>query len=327
MWAWGCVSPPHKFFENLPAEKQETWRTGIEKDKRRISIELQHQRKIVLGKKATKPHLWRVTKGEKSSVIMGTIHEGVSWTGFPMNMQRCLSEAQLVVFESDGTADKGELEKAVEQQVEKAGKARAGATYKAGDMSAKAWSRFSQDLAPINPDYLKLLHPTEALNFYLTMRDSWIRGDQPFLDAEIEAEALTAKKNVKYLETVGDLDDAFDYIFAGVKEVTLAELQKIFEGDPFQAYKEKLESEYGLIVPYRDGNDIELEALLVKELGPAGYEALIRSRNQRWMPNLIKYLEAKSFVVVGIGHMFGDAGLGRILTAQGYQVEAVENCD
>ncbi|MEX0899642.1 MAG: TraB/GumN family protein [Gammaproteobacteria bacterium] len=53
------------------------------------------------------------------------------------------------------------------------------------------------------------------------------------------------------------------------------------------------------------------------------YDAVMRARNQRWLPAIERMIESEEvhFVAVGALHMVGEDGLVRLLEARGYNVE------
>jgi uncharacterized protein YbaP (TraB family) len=67
-------------------------------------------------------------------------------------------------------------------------------------------------------------------------------------------------------------------------------------------------------------NDNVFMSLYEMENFPAVYEALIKNRNNAWMPIIENYLKTSSgvFVLVGNGHMYGPDGLLTQLSEKGY---------
>ena len=76
-----------------------------------------------------------------------------------------------------------------------------------------------------------------------------------------------------------------------------------------------------LVNAYRGGDIITMEALLVV---PRTRDALLTSRNKKWLPQLEKqFAQGGAFVAVGLGHMLGEQGLVAMLVRAGYTVERV----
>lgn len=71
-----------------------------------------------------------------------------------------------------------------------------------------------------------------------------------------------------------------------------------------------------------DALDRVLQGAMRKDF-PALYQTLLVERNQNWMPEITKLLDAESvpMIVVGAGHVVGEEGLKAMLEAQGHRVE------
>jgi len=76
-----------------------------------------------------------------------------------------------------------------------------------------------------------------------------------------------------------------------------------------------------MLVTYATGDLPAMEKLLVVE----GTASLLAPRNQRWFPQLEKYLGegGGAFVAVGLGHLVGNAGLPAMFERAGATVERV----
>jgi len=70
-------------------------------------------------------------------------------------------------------------------------------------------------------------------------------------------------------------------------------------------------------------NELFMSYEYEKENFPSVYEAVIKNRNNAWMPIIENYLKTTSgvFVLVGNGHMFGPDGLLTQLSEKGYIIE------
>ena len=80
-----------------------------------------------------------------------------------------------------------------------------------------------------------------------------------------------------------------------------------------------------LVKAWREGDDPKLERILRDSMGdvPEFRDEILDKRNQRWVGRLEEMLagERDLMVVVGAGHLVGDAGVVELLRAKGYQVE------
>ena len=83
-----------------------------------------------------------------------------------------------------------------------------------------------------------------------------------------------------------------------------------------------------MIQSWRNGDMETMTQLFVENMEddyPAMYQQLLVDRNNHWMPRIEALLlqPGTAFVLVGVGHMVGEAGLLSQLTARGYEVQTV----
>ncbi len=320
----GCVTGDPVIRDDLSAGEVERWNQKIEADKRRLSAELRKYRDPLLSKKATRTHLWRVEKPGETHYLIGTIHAGVAWTSFPLRIKDCLTRAKTAVFEVD--LDRGPSDAILAAYQKLAEKELAGPRASAAGPSA--WSRYKDEMLPIRRSVLEALSPTLALNYFLYIRDEFVRGDDSHMDSEIFLDARKLGKKIASLDTEAELAPTFEMMEGLLEPLSVEDFRKIFEGDPFEAYKRHLTGAYELAVTYKTGDHTAVEALVKKLMSAQRYDVLIRRRNLAWLPRLEKHLAGgPALVAVGVGHMTGDASLITLLAAKGYQVTPTDRCD
>jgi uncharacterized protein len=80
-----------------------------------------------------------------------------------------------------------------------------------------------------------------------------------------------------------------------------------------------------LVVAWKDGRIKTLDRLLNQDEwnDPKTFESMFLQRNQKWLPQIERFLQGNGnyLVIVGSGHLVGDHGLVRALQGQGYQVK------
>ena len=80
-----------------------------------------------------------------------------------------------------------------------------------------------------------------------------------------------------------------------------------------------------LVVAWKDGRIKTLDRLLNQDEwnDPKSFESMFVQRNQKWLPQIERFLEGDGnyLVIVGSGHLVGDHGLVRALEGQGYHVK------
>jgi uncharacterized protein len=80
-----------------------------------------------------------------------------------------------------------------------------------------------------------------------------------------------------------------------------------------------------LVVAWKNGQIKTLDRLLNQDewSDPKSFESMFLQRNQRWLPQIERFLQGDGnyLVIVGSGHLVGDHGLVRTLQQRGYQVK------
>jgi uncharacterized protein YbaP (TraB family) len=135
--------------------------------------------------------------------------------------------------------------------------------------------------------------------------------DKHFRDA-----ATAAGKRFVALETAEEQIGFLDGLSPGTQD---AMLKESVEG--IQAEQTEIRA---LARAWRAGDAATVERIALKGLSesPEVYNALLRDRNRRWVPQIESCVQTRAcFVVVGAAHLVGPEGLVALLKARGYAVE------
>ncbi len=303
------------------AEKT-VWRAQIGVEKAALEKGLSDAKRRTLQGGVRNPVLFRVEKDGAVGYILGTVHNHIDWSQFPLGVKSCVSDAEKVAFEIDMKIDQAANFSAAGLQ---ASTARTGAERLSRRISKKAWERLTKDLAPVKAEILDQLSPGEALYFYVTLRKPILGAASTCLDCEIFEEAGAAKKELLFLETTEDRVAAFASVKA--KDLTATEFNEAFEKDPSELVREELRIELRGSEVYKTGDLGRLYELALKDTPRELKQTMFTDRNRRWIPKLeIAIASGKTFVAVGAGHLPGDDGLVNLLGKDGYKVERVSTC-
>jgi uncharacterized protein YbaP (TraB family) len=183
-------------------------------------------------------------------------------------------------------------------------------------------------MVKFKPEFLDDLSPTQALGLFLEERDTEVRGPTTTgMDEGLWAEARRLDKKIYALETDEELKPTYQILASNRKLVTIAEFKKIFESDPYEKYKEHVADYYKAAAMYRTAAFSEFEKFFIQNTDKENYKIMIKDRNELWIPRIENLFNmGKSFVVVGAGHMVGDASLIKLLRDKGYTVEEDTSC-
>jgi uncharacterized protein YbaP (TraB family) len=137
------------------------------------------------------------------------------------------------------------------------------------------------------------------------------------VDASLMAEARTAGKTMRYLETI-----AQQFAVLAPDDTTL-------ELEEFESSLKDLRDVTGEIQPlvnaWSAGDQKALDALLNGDLDafPAARKALLDDRNTRWVPQIRAMLKERHvfLITVGAGHLAGTGGVPALLRKAGYKVD------
>ena len=263
--------------------------------------------------------LWRLTKGEHSSYLYGTIHMAKREWAFPgPRILQALREIDTVALEVDP------LDPKVRQELG-SGLSRPPAQL---EVPAALQERIERRMAfeCVAPETLKKLAPQMqvlALILLAARRDGLEVAYG--MDAVLAGFARTAKKNIVSLEstdtqlrasrallgqgTSTSLDKALDELESGRASANLARLATMWaEGDLAQLQRYD---------PTENDSDSEIRRAL---------SAQVLDDRNRGMATGIDVLHSSGsrvFAAVGFLHMVGPLGLPTLMSERGYKVEAI----
>jgi len=260
--------------------------------------------------------LWLVKGSHNSVYLMGSIHV-LPATAYPLHpaLQQAFNNSQRVVFEVDLNTVSQE---AVLREFEEIG------VYPPGDnlehhVSPGTIKLVKEVLARLGISYKKARRFKPALlGELITSRYTELSGFREDLgvDRYFYSQAKTTRKPVLGLETVRDQarvlssDDASGEAHLVESIASLPTAKAILDE---------------LVVAWKDGRINTLDRLLNQDEwnDPKSFESMFLQRNQRWLPQIERFLQSDGnyLVIVGSGHLVGDHGLIRSLQGRGYQVK------
>jgi uncharacterized protein YbaP (TraB family) len=265
------------------------------------------------GSKST---LWQVKGSHNSVYLLGSIHV-LPASAYPLHpaLQQAFNNSQRVVFEVDLNAVS---QQAVLREFEEVG------VYPPGDnlehhVSPATIRLVKQVLAKLGISYNKARRFKPALlGELITSRYTELAGFREDLgvDRYFFSQAKNTRKPVLGLETVRDQarvlssDDASGEARLVEAIVSLPAAKAILDE---------------LVVAWKAGRINTLDRLLNQDEwnDPKSFESMFSQRNQKWLPQIERFLEsdANYLVIVGSGHLVGDHGLVRALQGRGYHVK------
>ncbi|MFY9984294.1 MAG: TraB/GumN family protein [Chthoniobacterales bacterium] len=264
------------------------------------------------GSKST---LWQITGAHNSVYLMGSIHV-LPASAYPLRpaLQVAFNKSQRVVFEVDLNTVS---QQAVLREFEEVG------VYPPGDslehhVSRQTIKLVKQVLANLGISYQKAKRFKPALlGELITSRYTELAGFREDLgvDRYFYYQAKNTRKPVLGLETIRDQARVLSDDSSGE-----ARLVEAIASLP--AAKEVLDQ---LVDAWKDGRINTLDRLLNQDewSDPKSFESMFLTRNQKWLPQIERFLTGDSnyLVIVGSGHLVGDHGLVRALQERGYQVK------
>jgi uncharacterized protein YbaP (TraB family) len=274
-------------------------------------------------KTSPRPYLWRVERFGLTSYLFGTIHVGLDHEAAlgPVGLA-ALAASRRVFVEMDLTS--------VDVVAEFTGAALRRAEMPPDRslrdlLGDEAWRRLAAlHAGRIAPAELERLEPwfvsLWTLPQVLTPRKPpGVRGDAPPLDLAIAARAGRRGARVSALESPAEHLATFAAIGRTQGVAMLEEV--VADPEAMRAETDRL------VVAYAGADDRAIRKLVgrLARRRPTVAEYLLFRRNERWCEKLERWLpEGRVFVVVGVGHMFGERGLVRLLQERGYRVERVQ---
>lgn len=264
------------------------------------------------GSKST---LWQITGAHNSVYLMGSIHV-LPASAYPLRpaLQIAFNKSQRVVFEVDLNTVS---QQAVLREFEEVG------VYPPGDslehhVSRQTIKLVKQVLANLGISYQKAKRFKPALlGELITSRYTELAGFREDLgvDRYFYYQAKNTRKPVLGLETIRDQARVLSDDSSGE-----ARLVEAIASLP--AAKEVLDQ---LVDAWKDGRINTLDRLLNQDewSDPKSFESMFLTRNQKWLPQIERFLTGNSnyLVIVGSGHLVGDHGLVRALQERGYQLK------
>ena len=264
------------------------------------------------GSKST---LWQVKGSHNSVYLLGSIHV-LPATAYPLHpaLQQAFNNSQRVVFEVDLNTVS---QQAVLREFEEVG------VYPPGDnlehhVSPATIRLVKQVLARLGISYKKAIRFKPALlGELITSRYTELSGFREDLgvDRYFFSQAKNTRKPVLGLETVRDQarvlssDDASGEARLVEAIVSLPAAKAILDE---------------LVIAWKAGRINTLDRLLNQDEwnDPKSFESMFLQRNQKWLPQIERFLESDGnyLVIVGSGHLVGDHGLVRALQGRGYHV-------
>jgi uncharacterized protein YbaP (TraB family) len=265
------------------------------------------------GSKST---LWQVKGSHNSVYLLGSIHV-LPATAYPLHpaLQQAFNNSQRVVFEVDLNTVS---QQAVLREFEEVG------VYPPGDnlehhVSPATIRLVKQVLARLGISYKKAIRFKPALlGELITSRYTELSGFREDLgvDRYFFSQAKNTRKPVLGLETVRDQARVLS------SDDTSGEARLVEAIVSLPAAKAILDE---LVIAWKAGRINTLDRLLNQDEwnDPKSFESMFLQRNQKWLPQIERFLESDGnyLVIVGSGHLVGDHGLVRALQGRGYKVK------
>ena len=256
---------------------------------------------------ATKGHpfLYRIEKtGTQDSFLFGTIHAFVdARKELPTTVWTTLSGSRCFIMETNSD----EISMAAAKDLYFLPEGERLETQ----VKPATWRGLTERLPGIPAARLSRMRPWVAMVSML----STFKPPLPAMDHELEASARAKGLRIHYLES------GTDHLTAVADSVTAKDLDEaVTEAANIPPFYQKLAG------AYRNGDARSLEKYLFED--PLAFDGrpedrtrLLDDRNRAWLPKITGAGTNDScFIAVGAGHLYGEAGLIRLLSAQGYKV-------
>jgi uncharacterized protein len=266
--------------------------------------------------RGVKSTLWQVKGSHNSVYLLGSIHV-LPVSVYPLHpaLQRAFNNSQRIVFEVDLNTVS---QQAVLREFEEIG------LYPTGDnlehhVSRQTIKLVKEVLEKLGISYNKAKRFKPALlGELITSRYTELAGFREDLgvDRYFYSQAKVSRKPVSGLETVRDQA----MVLSSDDSTGEARLVEAIVSLP--AAKAVLDE---LVVAWKDGRINTLDRLLNQDewSDPKSFESMFLQRNQKWLPQIQRFLQSDGnyLVIVGSGHLVGDHGIVRALQGQGYRVK------
>jgi uncharacterized protein len=266
--------------------------------------------------RGVKSTLWQVKGSHNSVYLLGSIHV-LPVSVYPLHpaLQRAFNNSQRIVFEVDLNTVS---QQAVLREFEEIG------LYPTGDnlehhVSRQTIKLVKEVLEKLGISYNKAKRFKPALlGELITSRYTELAGFREDLgvDRYFYSQAKVSRKPVSGLETVRDQA----MVLSSDDSTGEARLVEAIVSLP--AAKAVLDE---LVVAWKDGRINTLDRLLNQDewSDPKSFESMFLQRNQKWLPQIQRFLQSDGnyLVIVGSGHLVGDHGIVRALQGRGYLVK------
>lgn len=266
------------------------------------------------------PAMWTLADDDTTIHIFGTVHllrPELEWQ--TPAFQAAFNAADTVVFEVDMRSE--EAQRSLMTDFMSRGMYDDGRTLRAvldEDKEAVVQAAFSSINFPL--DAMNAFEPWMA-SINLTSMKMTSEGFDPNSGVEqvLTDKALAKGMSFEYLETISDQADAFD----NLSEET--QIQMLYESALM--LDDSIQFLDFLVEEWADGDVIGLGLLAATPEGTEGgdeaYNAVFKTRNQKWVPQIEAMLDEPGtvFIAAGAGHFAGPDSVITMLRDKGYEVE------
>ncbi|MGZ0657318.1 TraB/GumN family protein [Coraliomargarita sp. W4R72] len=262
--------------------------------------------------------VWEVSKGAHSVYLGGTCHIlRASDYPLPVEFDAAYEAADRLVFEV-APADLQAPAFAMQMMAESVYKD--GRTLKSV-LSPEAYTALAEECSKANMpiEMIQSMKPSMAV-MMLTIQELIKAGvSQEGVDIHYGNLAATDNKPIAALETAQFQLNLITTLGDGVEsELVLYSLQDL---DQISELFDQI------IASWRSGNLDTINQLFIEDMAayPEIYDAMLKDRNARWLPQIEAMLatDPTEFILVGVAHMAGKDGLVKRLEARGYTVTQV----
>lgn len=262
---------------------------------------------------------WKVTKGEDTMYLVGTIHiTNPSYTYINSNIDKMLNEADGLGVEIDLS------QPAIASMATHYNYLPSGETIESqltDEEIDKLKDICTQTTLPY--DTVKTLTPTALLSTLTSYFYVSVGSNGTSLDLELINKFNSSKKEVIEIEKA---EDQFK-VLSELEDINaLKEFLKITEMHKFEeSHKATLDEAKDLTTAYIEGNEkyIEEQANKMKEADINSYNKMLKDRNIGMVNKAEEIFNKKGTHIVAVGalHFFGEDGIVKMLQDRGYTVE------
>jgi uncharacterized protein YbaP (TraB family) len=271
------------------------------------------------GSLSAQSSVWKISKGEQSLYIGGTCHIlRESDYPLPSEFDEAYAAAEHLVLEVDP---------AILQDPAFTMQMMSEATYKDSRtlisvLSDEAYTALEEASREANmPIELFSTMKPGMLVMMVTLQKLMLSGvTEEGVDLHYAAHAKADGKTIGSLETADFQLDLIINLGEGMEsELVFYSLQ----------FLDQIDELFDIILSaWRSGDLDTINQIVVEDMSayPDIYNAMLKDRNHRWIPQIEAMLATQpiEFVLVGVGHMPGDDGLIRLLEGKGYTVTQVK---